>query len=193
MRSSEASAGSKSVRGFTLIELLVVISIIGLLSSVVLASLQTARARAGNAARNSDVNQYLLASELAWDARGYYPTPTGLTTSLTSTWICVGDYPDNKCGANGTTYNENAGFNADFSEFFPALPFQPGLVGNFEGYVSVCQIVTDGKCQQFQMRWYLKESGQSCGPGQTGTLTQPAGLTYCQVCHPDRGYGACAL
>ncbi|HVB19998.1 MAG TPA: type II secretion system protein [Candidatus Paceibacterota bacterium] len=51
-------------RGFTLIELLVVIAIIGVLSSVVLASLNTARGKANDAKRLSDMHQVQTALEL---------------------------------------------------------------------------------------------------------------------------------
>lgn len=61
-------------RGFTLIELLVVISIIGLLSSVVLASLSTARASARDSERIAAVKQIQNALELyALDHGGEYP------------------------------------------------------------------------------------------------------------------------
>lgn len=60
-------------RGFTLIELLVVIAIIGILSSVVLASLNTARQKSRDARRISDVKQMQLALELSFDSNGIYP------------------------------------------------------------------------------------------------------------------------
>ncbi|HEU5114195.1 MAG TPA: prepilin-type N-terminal cleavage/methylation domain-containing protein, partial [Candidatus Paceibacterota bacterium] len=61
-------------RGFTLIELLVVISIISLLSSVVLSSLNSARAKARDAKRAEDVHQLKLALEYYYDANGVYPS-----------------------------------------------------------------------------------------------------------------------
>ena len=60
----------KQNRGFTLIELLVVIAIIGILSSVVLASLNTARQKSRDARRISDMKQIQLALELYFDANG---------------------------------------------------------------------------------------------------------------------------
>lgn len=54
-------------RGFTLIELLVVIAIIGILSSVVLASLNTARGKGANAAVKSNLNNIRAQAEIVYD------------------------------------------------------------------------------------------------------------------------------
>lgn len=64
--------------GFTLIELLVVVAIIGLLSSVVLASLNTARAKSRDAKRLSDLEQIRTALTTYYiDNNGTYPTTNG--------------------------------------------------------------------------------------------------------------------
>lgn len=78
---------SKTVRGFTLIELLVVIAIIGILSSVVLASLNTARLKSRDTRRISDIKQLQLALALYYDANSsVYPTAL---SALAPTYIPV--------------------------------------------------------------------------------------------------------
>ncbi len=67
---------TKQTRGFTLIELLVVIAIIGILSSVVLASLNSAREKSRDARRIGDVKQLQLALEMYYDSNNGYPSAT---------------------------------------------------------------------------------------------------------------------
>ncbi len=62
-------------RGFTLIELMVVVAIIGMLSSVVLSSLNTARGKGRDAQRISDIKQLKTALQLYYEDNGQtYPT-----------------------------------------------------------------------------------------------------------------------
>jgi len=116
--------------GFTLIELLVVIALIGLLSAVILASLNSARTKGNDAARVQDVRAIKTAMELYYDRYGKYPTGTGagagcgagasgpnqsvdnLRTQLVNEEKLVGDIPqvlindDNRyiCSGNGKNY-----------------------------------------------------------------------------------------
>ena len=77
-------------RGFTLIELLVVIAIIGILSSVVLASLNSARQKGRDARRISDLKQLQLALELYYDSNGStYPTTAQGLAALAPTHIAT--------------------------------------------------------------------------------------------------------
>lgn len=66
----------KKLSGFTLIELLVVISIISLLSSVVFASVNSARAKARDAKRAADIKQVKLVLEFYYDQFNRYPPGT---------------------------------------------------------------------------------------------------------------------
>ena len=72
--------------GFTLIELLVVIAIIGMLSSIVLASLNSARMKARDAKRVSDLHQMRLALEQYYDDKGTYPITSYWLHSTDSSW-----------------------------------------------------------------------------------------------------------
>jgi prepilin-type N-terminal cleavage/methylation domain-containing protein len=73
-------------RGFTLIELLVVIAIIGVLSSIALASLNSARSKGNDAKRVSDLREVQKALETyASDNGGNYPV-SGSYRSQCNAW-----------------------------------------------------------------------------------------------------------
>ena len=76
----------KNLKGFTLIELLVVIAIIGILASIVLASLNSARVKSRDARRVADIKQLQLALELYYNDNAVYPATS---TSLVPTYISV--------------------------------------------------------------------------------------------------------
>jgi prepilin-type N-terminal cleavage/methylation domain-containing protein len=64
---------SEKQKGFTLIELLVVVAIIGLLASIVLASLNSARTKGRDARRIADMKDIQTALELYYSNQNKYP------------------------------------------------------------------------------------------------------------------------
>ncbi len=113
---ASSSTRKSQMKGFTLIELLVVIAIIGILSSVVLASLNTARNKGADTAVKSNLASARAQAELFFDANGN----SYMGTTLTATDVCnvaglvggvKGIYPSVLAAANAvgiTTPTQNA-------------------------------------------------------------------------------------
>lgn len=70
----------KNNKGFTLIELLVVISLIGILATLVIANMNSARERARDAQRKSDLRNIQTALRLYYNDKGGYPATNQMGT-----------------------------------------------------------------------------------------------------------------
>jgi prepilin-type N-terminal cleavage/methylation domain-containing protein len=88
----------KTKRGFTLIELLVVISIISLLSSVVMASVNGARTKAKENAFRSEIMQFVNALEMYKNDKKVYP----LTNTSDGNPYFYGSYNDDVTPSENT-------------------------------------------------------------------------------------------
>ena len=132
-RSGVKKLRNKNEKGFTLIELLVVIAIIGLLASVVLLALNSARAKSRDAKRLADIRQIASAMELYYNDCGGYPTnyvaatPRGLILGSTYRLQSGTGMPaaNGTCTAADSGVTTSAAAGTAYMGSFPATP-QPG-------------------------------------------------------------------
>lgn len=109
----------KTKNGFTLIELLVVISIVGILSSVAMTTLNGARAKARDARRRSDLDQIALAMDMYYvEYRTFIVAGTGYRGTAKG-WFGYRD---------GTTYSKSIVAGLRDAGFFKELPLDPDYV-----------------------------------------------------------------
>lgn len=147
----------KTSKGFTLIELLVVISIISLLSSIVLTSVNSARAKARDTRRKSDMRQLELAIQLYYDTNGTFPP--SVTTAT-----------DNTLSIKEAGVNWPVAFRNELAPYLPVLPLDPIHPQRFYGAERMNGRAPDLKCNgQFVLWMYLENSSDpdwgkySCG------------------------------
>ena len=174
-------------RGFTLIELLIVISIIALMSSVVLASVNDARTKAANAERLQQVDEYRKALELARDSDGKYPQ--------TNAYRCLGNPPSGICFYNRLVVP--AIVNA-LTPYMPSFPLAPAAKATpqYDGLQyftcpgpSVCGVSSLGvgpdlPMDTYGIQWVMDGSNASCGPGTAYVYNPPLPpFTFCTYVH----------
>jgi prepilin-type N-terminal cleavage/methylation domain-containing protein len=168
-------------RGFTLIELLVVVAIIGVLSSVVLASLNSTRVKARNTSRVELVLQYQRALELAYSVNGSYPM-VGVTP------VCLGAYSNNTC--NNGAFSTSATLDAAISPHIQlTAPPSEGNPSTDRFLYSACIPGENGYCPWFTntgrplpdyyIHWYMEGTNQSCRPGLVYTPAFLGRYTSC--------------
>ncbi len=93
----------KNKKGFTLIELMVVVAIMGLLAALAVIALNSARARARDARRVSDVKQIQTALELYYLDNNAYPVAPAAPGIIEEKCISSGGI-DDVGSCSGTTY-----------------------------------------------------------------------------------------
>lgn len=111
-------------KGFTLIELLVVIAIIGLLSTLAVVSLNSARTKARDARRQSDMKQISTAMELYYSENETYPTNNAAgCTAAAADQIAGADAVgalETMCGGPGYSITDGT------ATFLAVIPADPG-------------------------------------------------------------------
>ena len=138
-------------KGFTLIELLVVIAIIGLLASIVMVSLNSARVKARDAKRAAEVKQLALAIEMYYDTNGSFPPTAGCLNG----WCCLGHGTAGRCWA-GVYWGIDATDNAISPTYLSKIPDDP--LNNTAKYGDAYMYRVDGDTAT--LHWGI----ESCSP-----------------------------
>jgi len=167
-------------KGFTLIELLIVIAIISLLASLAIVSLRSARVKAENTQRLSDINNYITALEAyALDHDGKFPDIVGIATGPNSAFGCLGnDYPNGNCYTELRPIPEDPNFINELDDYFPAMPIAPiihhNTLGEVEGYFY--EKISDNS---IKIHWFMQGKDQSCGKAQDQISGNQSNITWC--------------
>jgi len=156
--------------GFTLIELLVVVAIIGLLSSIVLASLSDSRTKAQNTKKNQMVIQYVNALELYRDDNPDEGYPHEGTINID---YCIGPYSASERCIDNVTYNSSISSKFDTTITGPPndttpVPYTPPVpypTRDYKGTSYRCLFLSNGICTSYTMSWYLLGTNQNCNQG----------------------------
>ncbi len=141
---------TRTSRGFTLIELLIVIAIIGILSAIVLVSVNIAQLKARDSKRTGDVEQVVKALELYHSDNGVYPTHGGTQYGCTSA-NCLSVLTDELVPT-----------------YLPSIPVDPKEGNSSSGY-RYCR--ADPPNQGYQIIVRLEENSTYC------TVRTPSGIT----------------
>ena len=156
-------------KGFTLIELLVVIAIIGVLASVVSASLNSGRVNARNAKRNSDIKQLVNAFNLGYTTS--FPGGAGAAAGACVSVTCYGNW--------STYVADTVVVDPYLAPYMSSKPSDPsGGTRDYGGYLYINPWTGTSPYDGYvflsgpSLHWgvELPVSSTSCGPGRIWSL-----------------------
>ncbi len=126
-------------KAFTIIELLVVIAIIALLTGIIMTNLTSAKSRARDAKRISDMGQIALALELFYDRCGSYPIAEG--------YLSLSEDANGYCPSGVT-----------FEDFMSVIPSNPAPYDLPYYYYNAPSDEVDFKAKKYLLRVTLEGS-----------------------------------
>lgn len=150
------NAETRFSQGFTLIEILVVVAIIGILSTVVLSSLNSARSKSRDVRRSAEVREIVTALELYRSDHGKFP-------------------------CHSIQYSDDSDFlqpliTEGYLGSKPEDPLNPSYVYTY----MTAKETSGGPCGQiFQIGYYFENAASKCALG--GFKPNP---THCHVLYP---------
>jgi len=182
-------------KGFTLVELLVVISIIGLLSTIAIVSLGSARQKARDTKRIADMKQVSTALEQYYADKGGYPAVKVITTPIvlgstnakvlvSNVEVAAGEAPS---GGNYGSFSTTLATGRVYMGNIPSYP-TPGQ----SGAKTDCSVPGAAYCYTsgtawtttsgptattYSMTWQLEAANPAAGLGSTNCTTTTNGVT----------------
>ena len=167
--------------GFTLIELLVVIAIIGILASVVLASLNSAREKSRNASYLAQLRQYQNALAMYFTDHGSFP--------IVSVHACIGiGHEGNSCTFGGVYAENSAGsiaFRTALSPYIDATVRAGPQSGTYNGAL----YIHENSGRSYRLIYLLEGTNLPCAIGGSsfvgGGEYAAAGYTRCDYSLPQ--------
>lgn len=168
---------SSRQRGFTLIELLVVIAIIGLLSTLAVVALNSARAKSRDAKRIADVKQMQTALELYFNDAGSYPVDaTAITLGGTDTKVlCYGTATDGADGFVPTGLPGAGGCDTGATTYMGLVPAAPTPPDGTTCTDTNDYTYTSANGSTYTLTFCL--GGQTGGLGAGNVIASPEGIT----------------
>jgi prepilin-type N-terminal cleavage/methylation domain-containing protein len=188
-------------KGFTLVELLVVISIIGLLSTIAIVSLGSARAKSRDTKRIADMKQFSTALEQYYSDQGGYPS----VQSTLATWanatipVAANDVVLGKATTSAVLSNSNATFSGAatgsigstatgtvYMGNIPAYPTpgQSGAVSDFSNFgaaycytANAVWATTATYATDYKLFWQLEAKNPAANLNGTNCTTTNTGVT----------------